>query len=148
MRHSNHCNTKRNNNSVDKFFDEFLGGLEGVFGRDMNPTNHSIPNTNIIENEGDYKLEMAAPGWSKSDFKIHLDKNTLTIETREEAKANEDLEGKYRRREFRHGALKRSFTLPETVDKDNISAKYLNGILSVTIPKVLKEEIIKEVKIS
>ncbi len=144
----NHCNTRKNTNSLETFFDEFLGGLEGVFGRDMNPTGHSIPHVNIVEEEASFKIEVAAPGWSKSDFKIHLEKNNLTIETREEAKASEDLDGKYHRREFRHGSLKRSFTLPENVDKDNISARYLNGILHVTLPKFKKEEITREVSIS
>ncbi len=147
MRYNN-CNSKKNNANFDKFFTDVLGGIEGVFGRDMNPINNTLPSTNIIEDDGHFKLEIAAPGWSKSDFSIHLEKNTLTISTKEDAKGMSDLEGKYRRREFKHSALKRSFTLPENVDKENISARYLNGVLTVSIPKLEKEEIYKEVKIS
>ena len=147
MRYNN-CNSRKNTVNLDQFFTDVFDGIEGVFGRDMNPMNSSIPLTNILEDDNNFKLELAAAGWSKSDFKIHLEKNMLTISTKDDSKGTADLEGNYKRREFRNNALKRSFTLPENVDTENISARYLNGVLTVSIPKLEKEEIIKEVKIS
>ncbi len=149
MKHKQ-CNHKNNNNTLDRFFDDFLGGLEGVFGKDMNPVDGNIiPNTNIIETDEGFKLEIAAPGWSKSDFKIHLEKDTITISTDKDATGTTEPEGKFKRKEFEtNRTLKRSFTLPETVDKDNISARYINGVLNVMLPKLTKEEVTREVKIS
>jgi HSP20 family protein len=94
---------------------------------------------NVIENENEYKIEVVAPGFSKSDFSIDLDNNMLTISTvKKEHK--EELEPKYTRREYRFDAFKRSFELPEnTVEAENISAKYDAGILKITLPK--KEEV-------
>jgi HSP20 family protein len=150
MKHnnSNHCNTKQNNPfTLDKFFDDVLGNFEGVFGRDMNPVSHNIPNVNVIDEEGQFKLDIAAPGWSKSDFSIHLDKNILTIETKVEDTAEKKEGERVIRREFAKKSLKRSFTLPENVDKENISAKYINGILSIGIPKIIEKEVVKTIDI-
>lgn len=150
MKHnnSNHCNTKRNSAfTLDKFFDDVIGSFEGVFGRDMNPVGHNIPNVNVIDEDEQFKLEIAAPGWSKSDFSIHLDKNILTVETKIEADtATKDGE-RVIRKEFSKKSLKRSFTLPENVDKENISAKYINGILSIGIPKIVEAKITKTIEI-
>ena len=144
--HNNQCNTN-NQFSLDKFFDEVLGNFEGVFGRDMNPISHSIPNVNVIDGETAYKLEIAAPGRSKSDFTINLEKNILTVETKPEENTASKEGEKFVRREFSKRSLKRSFNLPENVDKENISAKYINGILSLEIPKVIEAEISQKIEI-
>lgn len=147
MRYNN-CNTKYNSPfSLDKFFDEVLGNFEGVFGKDMNPLSHSMPNVNVIDEADQFKLGVAAPGWSKSDFSIHLDKNILTVETQAEDKAENKEGERVIRREFSKKSLKRSFTLPENVDKENISAKYINGVLSIGIPKIVEAEIIRTIEI-
>ena len=150
MKHnnSNHCNTKRNSAfTLDKFFDDVLGNFEGVFGRDMNPINHGTPHVNVIDEDEQFKLDIAAPGWSKSDFNIHLDKNILTVETKVEEKAEKKEGERVIRKEFSKKSLKRSFTLPENVDKENISAKYINGILSIGIPKIVEAEVSKTIEI-
>lgn len=146
MRHNNQCNTN-NQFSLDKFFDEVLGNFEGVFGRDMNPISHSMPNVNVIDAEASYNLEIAAPGRSKSDFTISLEKNILTVETKKEEATEPKTEEKFIRREFSKRSLKRSFNLPENVDKENISAKYINGVLSLEIPKVIEAEINQKIEI-
>lgn len=146
-RNSNQCNTN-NQFSLDKFFDEVLGNFEGVFGRDMNPISHSMPHVNVIDGDASYGLEIAAPGRSKSDFIISLEKNILTIGTKEKEEAKEtEKEDKFIRKEFLKQSLKRSFNLPENVDKENISAKYINGILSLEIPKAIEEEINQKIEI-
>lgn len=95
----------------------------------------AIPVVNVKETEASYELELIAAGLTKADFDIKVDKNVLTVSfektATEEAKEGE----KYIRKEFVVQSFKRSFTLPETVNKDEISGKYDAGILYITLPK-------------
>lgn len=102
------------------------------------------PAVNIVENEANFTLEVAAPGLQKEDFKIEVKNDQLTVWT--DIKAKEDAK-KYSRQEFGFGNFKRSFTLPETVDSENISAKYTDGILYVAIPKLEKAKTGRSVNI-
>ena len=81
---------------------------------------------------------MAAPGLQKKDFRIDLANDVLTISSEKKVE-NETKKGQqFTRREFSYQSFSRSFTLPNTVDSEKISATYENGILRVLIPK--KEE--------
>lgn len=93
-----------------------------------------VPAVNILESEKSFKVEMAAPGLDKSDFKINVDKNLITIsaEKKEESVSEEKL---YSKKEFNYSSFSRSFTLPETVDYSNIEAAYEGGILILTVGK-------------
>lgn len=93
-----------------------------------------IPAVNISETEKSFKIEMAAPGLDKSDFKINVDKNLITIsaEKKEEQTSEEKL---YSKKEFNYTSFSRSFTLPDTVDYSNIEAAYEGGILVLTLGK-------------
>ncbi|APU99011.1 MULTISPECIES: Hsp20/alpha crystallin family protein [Sphingobacterium] len=93
-----------------------------------------VPAVNISESEKSFKVEMAAPGLDKSDFKINVDKNLITIsaEKKEESVSEEKL---YSKKEFNYSSFSRSFTLPETVDYSNIEAAYEGGILILTVGK-------------
>ena len=96
-----------------------------------------IPAVNIIDEENQFEIELAAPGKVKEDFKIELKQDLLVIET--ETKIIEKPEKpKYSRREFNYSQFKRSFTLPDSIDVGKINAKYEQGILRVILPK--KEE--------
>lgn len=94
----------------------------------------SVPAVNIVENDNEYVIEVAAPGLEKKDFKIDLENNVLTISSEKEDKM-EDKNGKAIRKEFRYSSFCRTFTLPETIDNDKIRANHKDGILSVSIPK-------------
>ncbi|WP_312338304.1 Hsp20/alpha crystallin family protein [Sphingobacterium sp.] len=93
-----------------------------------------VPAVNISESEKSFKIELAAPGLDKSDFKINVDKNLITIsaEKKEETVSEEKL---YSKKEFNYSSFSRSFTLPETVDYSNIEAAYEGGILVLTVGK-------------
>lgn len=96
----------------------------------------NVPAVNVIETDDAFKLELAAPGCRKEDFSIEVNQNTLTIgcESRDEKLENE---GKYTRKEFSYQQFKRSFTLPQnTVNLDSIEARYEDGVLNITIPKL------------
>lgn len=95
----------------------------------------ATPVVNVKENETSYELELVAAGLTKSDFDIKVDKNVLTVSF-EKTASEETKEGeRFIRKEFAMQSFKRSFTLPETVNKDKISGKYEAGILSITLPK-------------
>lgn len=94
------------------------------------------PAVNIVETEQHFRLEIAAPGLGKEDFRVELEQNRLTISAE---KQSEKVEGEnVRMREFAYNSFKRSFTLPKTVDGERIEAKYEQGVLSLVLPK--KEE--------
>lgn len=98
---------------------------------------------NIREDEKNYFLEFAAPGYEKDEFKIDLEKQVLTVSGEKKSETKED-EKDYTRREFSYTSFKRSFNLPETVNEEGIKAEYKNGILNISIPK--KEEENKQKK--
>ena len=97
----------------------------------------TLPAVNVVETNDDFKIEVAAPGMKRNDFKVELDNNVLTISSAREDKAEEkDANGNYTRREFSYQSFQRSFSLPENkVLGDKITARYTDGILHVTVPK-------------
>ncbi len=126
--------------TIPSFFDNFFTrDLMDWNNSNFSGKNNTLPAVNIKENEVDFQIEVAAPGLAKENFKVNLDRNLLTISS-ELNQEKEEHEGKYSRREFSYQSFQRSFTLPEaTVDGEKISARYVDGILHVTLPK--REEI-------
>ena len=118
----------------DMFKTDWLGGTTNV-----NSIGTSIPAVNIHESEENFKVEVAAPGKTREAFTIELDNDVLTISS-EEKKENEAVEsnGKFTRKEFSYRNFRRAFSLPETVNSEEISASYNNGVLEILLPK--KEE--------
>lgn len=98
---------------------------------------------NIKETDKNYTVEIVAPGFEKSDFKISLDQQILTVsgEKQNEVKADSDSyrNEKQIRSEYSYRSFKRSFTLTEKTDGAAIDAKYVNGVLTLNLPK--KEEV-------
>ncbi len=114
-----------------------------------NETRYTLPAVNIIEGKEDYKIEVAAPGLNKEDFKVNLENNLLTISSEKEEK-QEAQEEKVMRREFSYCSFSRSFTLPQTVNADKIRATHKDGILQVVVPKKeeAREKPAREIRIS
>lgn len=114
--------------------------LDELFNSDLfegkRAVNFNAPAVNIKEGDEKFLLELAVPGLKKDDFNIEVDEGVLTIssEVKSEAKENSG-DGKYTRKEFGYSSFRRSFTLPETVDEDQIDASYADGVLLVTLPK-------------
>ncbi len=127
-------------------FRPFLPSLMNeVMERQSNETELTYkPAANVREDEKGYTIELALPGFSKEEISINFEEEVLTVTAGHQPK--EDVQGpKYTWNEFGYKSrYERSFQLPETVDADNISAAFENGILLVTIPK--KEVQAKEVK--
>ena len=95
-----------------------------------------MPSVNVKEEDSTYQIMVAAPGMKKEDFNIGIDRNILTISSENKSETEEkDEQGFFTKREFNFSSFSRSFTLPESVDIDNIEASYENGILNVSVPK-------------
>ncbi len=125
--------------NLDGFVNDIFNEFPATFGRSFREDFLQFPPVNIVEKTDAYQLEVSAPGWQKESFNLKLDANILTIsaEKKEEAK---DETIKVVRKEFTNKSFKRSFTLDEKIDGANISAKYENGVLNVTLPK---KEVVK-----
>jgi HSP20 family protein len=116
----------------DRFFDNDLFDWSS---RNFSNTNTTLPSVNIKESNDDFEVEVAAPGFTKNDFKIELNHDLLTISSEKEIE-NETKEGQqFSLREFSYQSFSRSFTLPNTADSEKIGARYENGILRIIIPK-------------
>ena len=97
----------------------------------------SIMNTDIIEKENGYELQIDLPGVKKEDIKIEMNKNLINILV-SISKSSDEENKKYIRKERFTGEIKRSFNIGEDIDEDNINASFENGILYLNLPK--KEE--------
>ena len=107
----------------------------------MERTSYTAPAINVIENEKEYELELAAPGLSKEDFKIQLDGEgnlVINMEKRTDNKEEEKKKGRFLRREFSYEKFHQRLMLPDDVDIEKIDAKMENGVLNVHLPKIVK----------
>lgn len=97
----------------------------------------TLPAVNVSESNDEFTIEVAAPGMKRDDFKVELHNNILTISSeRQEQQQENDPQGNYSRREFSYQSFQRSFSFPENqVEGNNISARYADGILHISIPK-------------
>ncbi|SDW89103.1 Hsp20/alpha crystallin family protein [Aequorivita viscosa] len=137
-------NRSLSNTNSNANFPTWSNWLDDIFNRDLSSvftsnfnTGISLPKVNIKETADAFMVEMAVPGLKKSDFQIDIDNQLLSIST-ETKEENEQNEENYTRREFGYSSFKRTFTLPESVNDEKINAKYIDGILSILLPK--KEE--------
>jgi len=111
---------------------DWLGGTTKVSNIGI-----SIPAVNILETADNFIFEVAAPGKNKKDFIIELDHDVLSISSEEkEEHKTADESGKFARKEFSYNNFKRVFGLPESVDKEKISASYNYGVLEINLPKL------------
>ena len=119
-------------------YPNFTNMLEDIFSNANNGvsfnSNETLPSVNIAENSDGFKLEFAAPGLTKEEFKINLDNNVLTVKAENE-EVKEESNKSFTRREFNYSSFTRSFTLPDSANGEKITAEYENGILNIEIPK-------------
>ena len=125
--------TLRTRNAWPSLVDDFFKG--DLFPGFINyESRQSLPAVNIIEGKDDYQIEVAAPGLKKEDFKVNLENNVLTISSEKEEK-EENNDNKVMRKEFSYYSFSRSFSLPQTVEAEKISATHKDGVLNISIPK-------------
>ena len=109
-------------------------------------------NTDFMPRANTYTMELAAPGIKKEYCRVSINNDgnlCIAIENKMEHK-EENKKHHYLRREFNYSNYEQNYTLPEDVEKDKISAKVDNGILTVVLPKVEKEEkkVVKSIEVS
>ena len=120
-------------NLINEFFNDdfFMGGrlMENSF----------VPSANVKENSKAFLIELSAPGFNKKDINIEVDDIMLKIysELKNEV---ENKDESIIKREFHYNSFERSFQLPENVNAEKIKANYNDGILSIEIPKMEKEQ--------
>jgi HSP20 family protein len=128
-------NRKPLESSFNSFVDDFFSEMPTIFGNGL--TSSVIP-VNIKETANGYDLEVVAPGFEKADFQVNVDQDVLTVsaEKKEEAKNEEGGEkNKMIRSEYSYKSFKRSFTLDDKIDAAGIEAKYVNGVLTLNLPR-------------
>src|SRR6516162_1426519 len=117
-------------NRMSRLFEDQYGS-----GREESLTAGAfVPPVDIYEDEHGIQLKLEVPGIDQKDLDVQVENNVLTV-TGERKFEKEEKEENFRRVERRYGSFTRSFTLPNTVSTDNITADYSNGVLTVRLAK-------------
>lgn len=115
---------------LPEVFNDFLNTTN------MPKTNTTAPAINVLETETDYTVEVAAPGLSKDDFEVNINNDgDLTIKMEKKSDEKEQ-KAHYLRREFAYSKYEQTLILPDDVEKEHIAARVVNGVLTVTLPKI------------
>lgn len=127
---------RTNNDWLDNAFNDFFS--DNALSR-MSAT---APAVNVKVNENGYVMEVAVPGIKKEFCRVNIDDKgnlEIAIENKLEHKEEEKKEH-YLRREFSYSNYQQSYVLPDDVDREKVSAKVLDGVLEIALPRVRKEE--------
>lgn len=115
--------------------------FNGLFNdANMPKANTTAPAINVKESMSKYTVEVAAPGMCKEDFEINLNEDGdlhIKMENKHQENAEEHV---YLRREFSYAKFEQTLILPDDVDKEKISASVADGVLTISLPKIVKEE--------
>jgi len=123
--------------AIDKMLKtDWLGGTTNI-----NNIGTRVPAVNILETEDNFLIEVAVPGKSKKDLNIELEDDMLSLssEEKEQHKTTHENE-RFTRTEFNFSNFRRTFGLHESVNREKISASYINGILEIILPKLEEAE--------
>lgn len=129
---------RKNQNWLPSIFNEFFGNEW------LERPNATAPAVNIIENDHDFKVEVAAPGMTKDDFKVDItpeNELVISLEKKHEQKEEGTQKGTYLRREFSYSQFQQSLLLPDNVEREKITARMEHGVMTIEIPKKKEEEV-------
>ena len=129
---------RRNQNWLPSVFNDLFDNNDWI------ERTHAItsPAINVIERENEYSVEIAAPGMTKDDFNVHLDEEgnlVVSLEKKEENKEENKKNGHFLCREFSYSQFRQVMILPDDVDRDKISARVENGVLTIDLLKKSQE---------
>jgi HSP20 family protein len=133
-RNDNLFNTLTNSFFDDNLFNDIFSLSPTFFPRTAN-----VGRVNIVENDDNYTFQVIVPGFKKDDINVTLENDVLTISSEMED-TKEDVTDNMIHKEYYKTSFKRSFYVPDDVDKNKIDAKMENGILNITFDKIKKEE--------
>lgn len=129
---------RKNQNWLPSIFNDFFGNEW------LERPNATAPAVNIIENEDDFCIEVAAPGMTKEDFKVDITPDNelvISLEKRTEEKEEGKKKGTYLRREFSYSQFQQCLLLPDNIERENISARMEHGVMTIVIPKRKENEV-------
>lgn len=131
--------TRRNYNQnwLPTIFNELFNDEDLIRG------NAASPATNIIENETQYKIEIAAPGMTKEDFNVQVNSNNelvISMEKKQENNNEQQENQKYIRHDFSYSKFEQTLILPDDVEQESIKANVTDGVLTVELPKRTPEQ--------
>jgi len=122
---------------MNQLFNQTFGGFENFGLEQPLAAENFLPPVDISEDDHNITLQAEIPGVKQEDLNITLENNVLTITGERKFKEEEKKEN-FHRIERRYGKFTRSFTLPASVDAENVNAVFENGLLKITLAK--KEE--------
>lgn len=137
----------------DRLFDDMLGNMFPTISNDLGEdffSKGSYPKVNVINAESVLIIEAAIPGMKREDVDVEVTDRVLTIRGSSNQHTN-ITDTQYVRREIKRSAFQRSFRLSENLDVDNISGAYDNGVLTLTIKKLIpttQEKNVRKIEIS
>ena len=138
----------------ENLFDDFFSDPFGMMvpqGRDPLYGKHAknLMKTDVRETEGTYELDVDLPGFTKDEVNVELKNGYLTIQAAKGLdKDQTDKKGKYIRQERYAGACSRSFYVGDAVEPEDVSAKFEDGILTISLPNNVKKQLPKNSAIS
>ena len=127
----------RNTEKMPSLFNDFFRPWDEWFEGGLTSRVLNVPAVNITENKDEFMVSLAIPGMKKEDFNIDIEGNMLTISSEKE-ESKEEKDEKYTRKGFNYSSFSRSFSLPDEVNMEKIDARYVDGVLKLSLPK--KEE--------
>ena len=120
-------------NLFDDMFNTMLGlPMHGSSFEEKSNNSATIPRANILKDEKGYSIELAVPGFSRNDFNIAVNNNTLTVSS--DVEITSEYKNSLSAQEYSYNTFNRSWTLPSNVYMKGIDARYEAGILSIEVP--------------
>ena len=126
----------------DRIFDDMLGSMFPTIANDFGNdffTKGSYPKVNVINYDQCIEIDAAIPGMSKDDVDVEITDGVLTINGVSNQRTPVD-DSQYLKREIKRSSFRRSFTLGDNLDSEKVSAKFDNGILTLSIPKLVPDD--------
>ncbi len=121
--------------AINRLMDEALSGWQGNTG-ETPLVGTWLPPVDIVEDKDAVRIAAELPGVKPEDVRISMENTVLTIRGEKRLERREENGDRAHRFERSYGMFERSFTVPGTVDAEHIEAKYEQGVLTVTLPKV------------
>ena len=131
------------NSWLPEVFNDFF------YNNNMPKINATAPAINVLENETEYTVELAAPGLRKEDFDISINNDGDLVIKMEKKNEVKDEKAHYLRREFAYSKYEQTLILPDDVDKDKVGARMSDGVLNITLPKLNKsvQEVARQIEV-
>ena len=126
----------------DRIFDDMLGSMFPTIANDFGDdffTKGSYPKVNVVNYDNSIEIDAAIPGLTKDDVNVEITDGVLTIQGTSAQRENVD-DAQYLKREIKRSSFRRSFTLGDNLDSSNVTARFDNGILTLSIPKLVPDD--------